>query len=95
MKVASIAVPLSMASTGGFFLYRKRAEYLADPVLNRALLHLAKDQRVADFCGDEIKPGILISRDKRPGENWVKYELSVKGASGKLKAKVIGDYLTH
>lgn len=37
----------------------------------------------------------MVSRDKRPGENWVKYELNVKGASGKLKAKVIGDYLTH
>jgi hypothetical protein len=57
-------------------------------------LHLQKDQRVADFCGDSIKPGWLISRDKRPGENWVKYELTVKGASGKLKTKVIGDYLT-
>jgi hypothetical protein len=50
---------------------------------------------VADFCGDDIKPGMMVSRDKRPGENWVKYELNVKGASGKLRAKVIGDYLTH
>jgi hypothetical protein len=30
-----------------------------------------------------------------PGENWVKFDLNVKGLSGKLKTTVIGDYLTH
>jgi hypothetical protein len=84
-----------MASTAGFFFMRKRNEYLQDPVLARALLHLAKDQRVADFCGEDIMPGWMITRAKIPGENWVKYELTVKGASGKLKTKVIGDYLNH
>lgn len=58
-------------------------------------MHLRKDQRVADFCGETIQPGWLITRDKRPGENWVKYEMTVKGTSGKLKTKVIADYLTH
>jgi hypothetical protein len=37
----------------------------------------------------------MITREKRPGENWVKFELTVQGTSGKLKTKVIGDYLTH
>ena len=37
----------------------------------------------------------MITREKSPGENWVKYDLQVKGASGKLKIKLIGDYLTH
>lgn len=36
-----------------------------------------------------------MTRDKRPGENWVKYELTVKGSSGKLKTVLIADYLTH
>jgi hypothetical protein len=50
---------------------------------------------VIDFCGDSIQPGWFISRDKRPGENWIKYEFNVSGTSGKLKTKVIGDFLTH
>lgn len=37
----------------------------------------------------------MITRAKLPGENWVKFELTVKGASGKLKTKVIGDYLNQ
>lgn len=37
----------------------------------------------------------MITREKRPGENWVKFSLSVKGQSGKLKTVVIGDYLQH
>jgi len=37
----------------------------------------------------------LLTRDRRPGENWVKYELTVKGSSGKLKTVLIADYLTH
>jgi hypothetical protein len=37
----------------------------------------------------------MITRDKRPGENWVKYEFTVKGGSGKLKSVLIGDHLTH
>ena len=76
-------------------MHTKRGEYLKDPVLQRGLLHLRKDQRVADFCGENIKPGWMISREKKPGENWVKYSLNVQGASGKLKTVLIGDYLTH
>lgn len=59
------------------------------------MLHLKNDQRVADFCGADIQPGWLISRDRRAGENWVKYEFKIKGGSGKLKAICVGDYLTH
>ena len=95
MKFASIGVPTLMLGSGGYFWNKKRNEYLSDPVLNRALKHLKKDRRVSDFCGDNIEPGWIITRNKRPGENWVKYEMTIKGASGKLQAKVIGDYLTH
>jgi hypothetical protein len=30
-----------------------------------------------------------------PNENWVKYDLNVKGLSGKLKTTIIGDFLNH
>ena len=43
MKVASIAVPLGITGTAGFVLNQKRNDYLSDPILNRALMHLAKD----------------------------------------------------
>jgi len=77
------------------YLYTKRTEYLADPVLQRALMHLEKDQRVLDFCGETIKPGWLITREVAPGENWVKYSLTVSGSSGKLSTTLIGDYMEH
>ena len=38
---------------------------------------------------------MIISKKKMPGENWIKYDLNVKGLSGKLKTTVIGDYFTH
>ena len=37
----------------------------------------------------------MVTREKKPGENWVKYSLNVQGASGKLKTVLIGDHLTH
>ena len=56
---------------------------------------MKKDQRVIDFCGDNIKPGLLVTRSQNAGENWVKYELNLSGSSGKLKTTLIGDYLHH
>lgn len=56
---------------------------------------LRKDRRVVDFCGEDIKPGWLIKQKQQKQDNWVKYELTVKGYSGKLKTTVIGDYLKH
>ena len=94
-KIAQYTLPLTAGSATGLYLYTKRNEYLADPVLQRGLMHLKRDQRVADFCGENINPGWMISREKKPGENWIKYTLSVKGQSGKLKTTLIGDYLSH
>ena len=68
---------------------------MSDPVLIRALEHLKTDKRVVDFCGEDIKPGWMINRESKPGENWKKFGLSVSGASGSLRATVIGDYLIH
>lgn len=36
-----------------------------------------------------------MTRQQSPGENWVKYELTMKGGSGKLQTTLIGDYLLH
>ena len=36
-----------------------------------------------------------MTRSQNPGENWVKYELTMSGGSGKLKTTLIGDYLHH
>jgi len=95
MKAASFVLPTSLVGGSGYFFYYKRNEYLQDPVLSRALLQLKKDYRVVDFCGQSLEPGWMISREKRAGDNWIKYDLTVKGAAGKLKVKCIGDYLTH
>ena len=94
-KTLQMALPGGLFVGGAAFLYYKRSQYLADPVLQRAILHLKNDQRVIDFCGENIKPGLLVSREKSAGENWVKYSLNVTGASGKLQTTVIGDYLEH
>ena len=91
----SIGVPTAIASSTALYFKLKRDEYLSDPVLTRAIAHLKKDYRVVDFCGQELQPAFMITREKRPGENWVKYDLTVRGAAGKLKIKVIGDHLTH
>ena len=75
--------------------YKRRQAALNDPVLQRALLHMRNDQRIIDFCGEEVHPGWIIQKKTSANDNWVKYDLNVKGLSGKLKTTVIGDYLTH
>ena len=56
--------------------------------------HIRNDQRIIDFCGEEVRPGWIITKKVAPNnENWVKYDMNVKGLSGKLKTTVIGDYL--
>ena len=50
---------------------------------------------MTDFCGENIKPGFLITREKHAAENWVKFEMKIKGSAGKLSTTIIGDYLTH
>ena len=42
-----------------------------------------------------MRPGWIIAKKTSPNENWVKYDMNVKGLSGKLKTTVIGDYLQH
>ena len=59
------------------------------------MLNLRNDQRIVDFCGEDLKPGFFINKKERKDENWVKFDLKVTGLSGKLKTTVIGDYLNH
>ena len=74
--------------------YKRRQEALKDPVLQRAMQHIRNDQRIIDFCGEEVRPGWIITKKVAPNnENWVKYDMNVQGLSGKLKTTVIGDYL--
>lgn len=74
--------------------YKRRQEALNDPVLQRAMQHIRNDQRIIDFCGEEVRPGWIITKKVAPNnENWVKYDMNVKGLSGKLNTTVIGDYL--
>jgi hypothetical protein len=63
--------------------------------MHRAFLHLLKDQRVLDFCGENIKPGYWITVNEDPADNYIKFGFTIKGQSGDLGASVIGDYLTH
>lgn len=90
-----VTIPCAVALPFGFYYYQLRQKHLSHPILKRALLHLEKDQRIVDFCGDEIQPGWLISKKEQHGDNWVKFDLAIKGASGKLNTTVIGDYLEH
>lgn len=64
-------------------------------MLKRALSALNSDKRVIDFCGAEVQPGWIISKKANPGDNWVKFDLAIKGSAGKLKTTIIGDYLEH
>jgi hypothetical protein len=79
-----MGVPIFGSLGIGAHYWRVRQECLADPVLKRALQELNKDQRVADYCGENIKPGWIITRHKHAAENWVKYDMKIGGAAGKL-----------
>lgn len=95
LKYASV-IPFLIGVPTCYVGYKRRQEYLNDPVLKRAMLHIRNDQRIIDFCGEEVKAGWIISKktsSTADNSNWVKYDLNVKGLSGKLKTTVIGDYL--
>lgn len=87
--------PLILTVPIGYWAYNKRQTALRHPVLSRAMMHLKKDQRILDFCGDTIKPGYWITVNENPTDNYIKFDLNLKGSSGDLGASVIADYLTH
>ena len=95
MLMAKISSPFVVATPFGLWAWNKRRTYLRHPVLQRALMHLNQDQRVLDFCGNQIKPGYWITVNEDPNENYVKFDFKIKGQSGSLGTIVIGDYLTH
>jgi hypothetical protein len=53
-------IPFIVASPVGYWAYNKRQTAISHPVMTRSFLHLAKDQRVVDFCGSNLKPGYWI-----------------------------------
>ena len=90
-----IAAPFLVVTPVGAWAYNKRKQHLQHPVMQRAILHIAKDQRIIDFCGEQVKPGYMISVNQSETDNYIKFGFKVKGTSGELKASVIADYLTH
>lgn len=94
-KYASV-IPFLIGIPTFYGGYLQRQENLNDPVLKRALIKIKNDQRIIDFCGEEVGAGWIITKktsSTADNSNWVKYDLTVKGLSGKLKTSVIGDYL--
>ena len=87
--------PVLMVTPIGYWLYNKRRTALQHPVMHRALLHLQMDNRIVDFCGENIKPGYWISVNEDPTDNYIKFDFKLKGSSGDLGASIIADYLTH
>ena len=59
------------------------------------MLHINKDQRILDFCGENIKPGYWVTINEDANQNHIKFEFTLKGSSGNLGTSIIGDYLTH
>ena len=63
--------------------------------MHRALMHLYTDNRIVDFCGENIKPGYWVSVNSDPKDNYIKFDFKLKGSSGDLGASIIADYLEH
>lgn len=43
VKKMAYTLPTTITLGAGAYLYKKRSEYLADPVLQRGILHLKRD----------------------------------------------------
>jgi len=61
MKYA-LGIPVLIGVPTAFYGYQNRKHILEDPVMKRALQSMKKDQRVLDFCGEDLKPGWIISK---------------------------------
>ena len=92
LKAAS---PFIVVSPIVSWVYFKRKNNINHPIMQRSLLHLKKDQRILDYCGENIRPGFWITVNRDPIENYVKFGFTLKGDSGSLGTSVIADYLTH
>jgi len=90
-----IASPFLVVTPVASWAYYKRKNTISHPVMQRSLLFLQKDQRIIDYCGDNLRPGYWISVNKDPTENYIKFGFTLKGDSGSLGTSVIADYLTH
>ena len=90
-----VAAPFITIGPLGFWAYNKRKSNIDHPIMQRAMLHIKRDQRIIDFCGDNLRPGYWVSVNESPSDNYIKFGFTVKGSSGDLGTSVIADYLTH
>ena len=87
--------PLLLLVPGGIWAYNKRNQNINHPIMRRGLLELQNDQRIKDFCGDNLRPGYWITVNSDPIENYMKFNFTIKGNSGDLGTTIIADFLTH
>jgi hypothetical protein len=93
LRYAAYSSPILL--TGGIgYLYYDRKKKLEHPIVKRTLKVLESDKRVIDFCGNKIKPGILVKK-KVDKEGTVTYKFNISGSSGKLKTDVTADFALH
>ena len=90
-----IAAPFGIATPLCFWAYNKRQSNINHPIMQRAMLHIKRDQRIIDFCGENLRPGYWVSVNESAADNYIKFGFTVKGSSGDLGTSVIADYLTH
>ena len=93
--ILKVSSPFVVIAPAGYWAYNKRKNALRHPVMARAYAHLLKDQRIIDFCGENIKPGYWITINEDPVDNYIKFGFTIRGQSGSLGTSVIGDFLTH
>jgi hypothetical protein len=55
-------IPLCISLPTLTWTYKRRNENMSHPVMERAIASLKNDKRVIDFCGDDIKPGWIITK---------------------------------
>lgn len=54
------AIPFLIGVPTAVVGYKRRQDAINDPVFQRAMQQVRNDQRIIDFCGDDVKPGWLI-----------------------------------
>ena len=65
-SILKLSLPLVIALPVSYYTYACRRDYLKDPVMQRAMLHLKNDKRVLDFCGEDVRPGWIITKKELP-----------------------------
>ena len=56
---------------------------------------LQADQRIVDFCGENIKPGLVITTKTNSKDSSILFSFKITGTGGSLKAKLLADTAKH